>query len=186
MYVLRQTSLHSSHFVGQTLVIAHRKPFLTTIGSTCLEQQMQLLDICLMQRFSRRIYQVVQTTEVVHRLDDIIHIDCLVRPANRIGLKDVTGLVMRKSATLDVIGIIGKIDLGLMINASFELHLLLLAQHGQQRHDLTFPPAAFGQLCILRDVPCFAGQECSGYLPPGTVVTDGAFCNAQSLGKFLY
>ena len=92
---------------------------------------MQFLDHRLGQPLFSAIDNEINTTEVVRRLDNVVYTDAFALDADSVGLKDIACLVVRQSAALDMVGVIGQINLSLVLNAAFELHSLLLAQCGQ-------------------------------------------------------
>ena len=70
----------------------------------------------------------INTAEMVHRLYDIIHVHRLISShTNGIRLEDVTCLVVRQAATLDMVRVIGQVYLRFVIDTAFHLHLFLLA-----------------------------------------------------------
>lgn len=73
----------------------------------------------------------INTAEVVRRLDNVVHVQRLVLRAHGIGLEDIAGLVVGQSAALHVVGVIGQLDLGLMIDAPGVLCRLFLPQYIQ-------------------------------------------------------
>ena len=89
---------------------------------------MQLLDKRLGQPLFGTVDNEVDTAEVVRRLDNVVYTDAFALDADGVRLEDIARLVVRQSAAFDVVGVIGQIDLRLVVNAAFELHSLLLAQ----------------------------------------------------------
>ena len=63
---------------------------------------------------------IVKASEVIHRLNDIIHINNPVANADGVRLKDIARLVMSQTAAFDMIGVIGQVNLRTMIDASFQ------------------------------------------------------------------
>ena len=63
---------------------------------------------------------IVKASEVIHRLNDIIHINNPVANADGVRLKDKARLVMSQAAAFDMIGVIGQVNLRTMIDASFQ------------------------------------------------------------------
>lgn len=92
---------------------------------------MQFLDQRLGQPLFGAVDNEVDATEVVRRFDNVVYTDAFVLDANSVGLEDIACLVVRQSAALDMVGVLGQIDLSLVVNAAFELHGLLLAQCGK-------------------------------------------------------
>ena len=61
---------------------------------------------------------IINATEVVDGLHNIVDARIFRGDAQGVGLENVACLVMGQSATLDVIGVIGQIDLGTMVDAA--------------------------------------------------------------------
>lgn len=97
----------------------------------------------------------VDAPEVVGGLDNVVHVHCLVGDADGIGLKDVTRLVVGQPAALDMVGVVGKVNLDTVINAALDFAGLLLLERCQQWGCFRFPFSS-GQLGIGRHIPCFA------------------------------
>ena len=57
---------------------------------------------------------IVKASEVIHRLNDIIHINNPVANADGVRLKDMARLVMSQAAAFDMIGVIGQVNLRTM------------------------------------------------------------------------
>ena len=132
MYLFRSGGLIASDLIWQTLVLTHSKPVLATVGSSSLENLVKFLEQTLCQSFLCTIDDKVYATEVVYGLHDIIHTDTLSFNTYGVGLEDVTGLVMSKTTSFYMIGVIGKVNLRTMIDSTFYLHLLLLTKNLQQ------------------------------------------------------
>ena len=69
----------------------------------------------------------INALEVIGRFDHIIHIDNAIFHANGIGFIDIPRLVMGQAAALNVVGVIGKVDLDFVIDAAFDMpgHFIL-------------------------------------------------------------
>ena len=93
---------------------------------------MQLLN----QRFGQLcpclLNDQVDTAEVVGRLNDIVHPDRFVSNADGVRLENVPRLVVSQAATLDVVGVIGEINLDTMINTTFNLPRLLFLECSEE------------------------------------------------------
>ncbi len=63
---------------------------------------------------------IVEASEVIHRFNDIVHINNPVANADGVRLKDKARLVMSQAAAFDMIGVIGQVNLRTMIDASFQ------------------------------------------------------------------
>ena len=79
---------------------------------------MKLFDETFRHLFFRMVNNVVDTSEVVDSLYNIIYIHCLVSNTDSICLEDLACLIMCQTTTLDVIGVIGQINLCTMVNAA--------------------------------------------------------------------
>ena len=131
MNVGRCRCFHTTHFIGQSLIVTHGKPSFTGIGRTGLEYKVQLLNKRFCQLCTGQLNNQVDAAEVVGRFNNIIHLDSLVRDTDSVGFKDIPSLVMGQAATLNMIGIIGEVNLDTMVNAAFDLTVLLLLERGK-------------------------------------------------------
>lgn len=91
---------------------------------------------------------------------DIIYVNRLVGDANGVCLKNILCLIVRKSASLDMIGIICHVNLNAVIYAAFYLAVLLFSQSLQQ---CTFflLEFSFWQFGISWNIPSFSIEESS-------------------------
>ena len=178
VYLFGRCSLHAAHLVGQTLVVAHGEPLLTAVRRTGLELCVQFLDEGFGERLPGPVDNRVDAAEVVRGFENVVHTQRLTLDAHRVGLEDAAGLVVCQTAALDVVRVVGEVDLRAVINAALETHLLLLAQHPQQRHDMPASRLATGQCGICRDIPGLARQEGSLDLSRGAVVAGRALRDA--------
>ena len=87
---------------------------------------MELLGHRLRYRFLSMVDDVIDAAEVVHRLNDIVHVDRLVCHADSVRLEDVARLFMRQTASLHVVGVIGHVNLCAMVDTTFQPRILLL------------------------------------------------------------
>ena len=148
----------SPDLIGKFLILPDAEPRAATVGGARLENAVQLLDECFGQASGSSLvdYQV-NAAEVVRSLDHIINVDRLIRNAQRIGLENMTSLLLREPAALDMVGVVGQLDLNTVVDAAPELHVLLLFQDVEQRivavGFLLAAPRAHG---ILRDIPRLA------------------------------
>ena len=69
----------------------------------------------------------INALEVIGCFDHIIYIDNTVLHANGVGFVDIPCLVVGQTAALNVIGVIGKVDLDFVIDATFHVpgHFIL-------------------------------------------------------------
>ena len=126
---------------------------------------------------------VVDAAEVVHRLNNIIHIHRLVSNADSVRLEDIACLVVCQTAAFDVIGVIGQVNLRAMIDATLQSRVFLLSQSSQQGRHLLLGGSTLGQNSIRRDVPRLSCEENSINLSARTIIAGRAFRNAELLGK---
>ena len=181
MDFFRRGRFPSSDLVGQPLVITHGEPILTAVRSARFQDAVQLLDKRFRNLLLRLVDNQVDTTKVVCRLDYIVHVDALVRNADGIRFEYVTGLVMRQPAALYMVGVIGQVDLGAVVDASRQFCLFLFPQRVQQRRRFKFRTS--GQKRICGNIPRLADQKCTLYLTRGTVITDCALRNTVFCGE---
>ena len=117
-----------AYLIGQAFVFSDGEPLLAAVGCPRFEDGVQLFD----KRFGNPLFGTidneVDATEMICRLYDIVYTHTLAFDTDGIRFEDVTRLVMRQAAALDVIGVVGQVDLCAMIDAAFELHLLLFTQ----------------------------------------------------------
>ena len=125
----------------------------------------------------------VDTTEMVHRFKDVIHVDGIGGDANGVGFIDIACLVVGQLATLDVVGVIGQINLNAMVDAALQFGGLLLSQYLKQGRNLRLGGTTLGQSGIGRDVPGFPRQEGAFNLSAGTIIASRALRNTIFLCK---
>lgn len=181
--VLGRRGLHAADLVGQTLVVAHGEPLLAAVRRTGLELCVQFLDEGFGERFFGPVDDCVDAAEVVRCFEDIVHPQRLALDAHRVGLEDVAGLVVGQPAALDVVRVVGEVDLRAVIDAAFETHRFLLTQYLQQRHDTPGSRLAPGQCGIRRDVPGLARKKGTLDFSRGAVVAGRALRDAVFCGK---
>ena len=70
---------------------------------------------------------VVDAAEVVGSLYDVIYIDAVFRDADRVGLEDVPGLLVGEPVALDVVGIVGQINLSAVVNSAADFTLFFFS-----------------------------------------------------------
>ena len=109
----------SPDLIGKFLILPDAEPRAATVGGTRLENAVQLLDECFGQASGSSLvdYQV-NAAEVVRSLDHIINVDRLIRNAQRIGLENMTSLLLREPAALDMVGVVGQLDLNTVVDAA--------------------------------------------------------------------
>lgn len=183
VYLFGRRGLHAADLVGQTFVVAHGKPLLAAVRCTGLELRVQFLDEGFGERLPGPVDDRVDAAEVVRGFEDIIHTQRFALDAHRVGLEDMARLVVGQPAAFDVIRVVGKVDLRAVVDAAFEAHGLLLAQHLQQRHDVSRAGFATRQYGIRRDVPGLARKKGSLDLSRGAVVASRALRDAVLCGE---
>ena len=116
---------------------------------------------------------------MVGGLDHIVNLDRPIRYADGVRLKDIARLIVGKATALDVVGVIGQINLDFMINTAVQLGCFLGFQHLKKcLWCVSFFINAVGLRRGFGDVPCLAGQECTIDFSFGTVPAHTAFGNA--------
>ena len=183
VHLLGRRSLHAADLVGQTLVVAHGEPLLAAVRRAGLELCVQFLDEGFGERFFGPVDNRVDAAEVVRGFENVIHAQRLALDAHRVGLEDMARLVVGQPAALDVVRVVGEVDLRAVVDAAFETHRLLLAQHLQQRHDMPGSRLATGQCGICRNVPGLARKKCPLDLSRGAVVAGRALRDAVLCGE---
>lgn len=93
---------------------------------------MQFFDECLTQRLPCVGDHIVNAAEMVDGFDDIINIYDLFFKTDRIGLEDISCLIMRELAAFHMIGIIGQFDLDFVIDTAFSVAPHFIPQDFQQ------------------------------------------------------
>ena len=94
---------------------------------------------------------------------------------------------MGQSAALDVIGVIGQIDLDFMINTAVQLRRFLGLQYLKKcLWCIGFLVNAIGLLRGFGYVPCLSGQKRAIYAPLCAVIPDAAFGQVPQLCGLLY
>ena len=118
----------------------------------------------------------VNALEVIGRFDHIIHIDNTILHADGIGLVDIPCLVMGQAAALNMVGVIGQVDLDFVVDAALDPPGHLVLQNIQQGSGcFQLFVGAHRALGILWNVPCLAGKHCTRDLAGSAVVADSPF-----------
>ena len=108
--------------------------------------------------------------------DHIIHIDNTILHADGIGFINIPRLVMGQAAALDVVGVIGEVDLDFVVDAALDLPSHLVLQNIQQSSGcFRLFVGARRALCILRNIPSLAGEHRPRDLAGSAVVADSSF-----------
>ena len=171
----------STYLIGEPFVVSHGKPIFMTVGSIHLKDSVQLFNVCFCYLVHGMINDIVDATEMIDSLHDIIHRHTLGGYAQRIGFEDKTSLFLTQTTTLYVIGIIGQIYLRSMIDASIQFGFFFFTQTTQQGIQLSL--AFWGQLRIRRNIPCLSSQECSFNFSFSTIITSCPLTDAVFFGK---
>ena len=165
---------------------ADGKPLHAAARCSRFEHGVQFLDKRLGQPLLGTVDNEVDTAEMVRRLDNVVYTDAFALDADGIRLEGIARLFVRQSAAFDVVGVVGQVDLRLVVNAPFELHSLLLAQGNKQRRQFRAATFACRQSGIGGNVPCFSREERALDFPFGAIVTSRTLRNAVLLGECNY
>ena len=182
MDFFRRAGLITAHLVRNPLVVPDIEPRRPAVGRAGLEDAVKLLDEGFAQAVGRVVDDKVDAAKVVDGFHDVVHVDALVSYADGVGFEDVACLVVGQSTAFDMVGVVGEVNLGAVIDAATDLGLLLLTEPLQQRGFLLLP--LLGRLGITGDVPCLSGEECSRNLPGGTPVPDRPLGDSERLCEF--
>ena len=142
---------------------------------------MQLFDMRFGDFVGGVVDDIVDATEVVDGLHNVVDARVFCGDPNGVGLKNVSGLFLGQATALDMIGIVSQVDLYAMVDAAFHLAFLLLSQYCKQRGLFLF--ASFGQHGIRWDVPCFSRQESTLNLSGGAVIARRTLADVVLFGK---
>ena len=186
--VPRERGNFAADLVRLLLVVPDREPCFPAVGGAGFQNPVKLLDERFGQLFTAVLNDEVNAAEVVGRFDDVVHVDGFVfQNADRVGFKDVAGLVGGQAAALDVVGIVRQLHLYLVVDTAFAaaLHFVRenLSEGGGRflcRH------GAHGLGRIPRDIPRLSGQERAIYAPLCAVIPDAAFGQVPQFRGLLY
>ena len=92
---------------------------------------MQPLDMFLGQRFFRMVDHIVDGTEMIDGLDDVINRNSF-SDINSIRFKNQSGLILTELAALNVVGIVGHAHLQFMVQTARHTDAFLIPQCLQQ------------------------------------------------------
>lgn len=127
---------------------------------------MQLLDEGLAEYVGGAVYDHINTLKMIGGFHNVIDLYRTVRHADRVRFKDKARLVVGQSAALDVIGVIGQIDLNSMIDSAMKLCCLFCPQYVQQRFRHVYMLIeAVGLFGGCGNVPGFSRQKAPVILP---------------------
>ena len=131
----------ASDFVGQAFVIAHVEPVLSAVGCSGLEHSVKFFDQGLRQFIFGMVDDIVDAAEVVGRLHDVVHIDAVLGDADCVGLEDIPGLFVGEPAALDVVGVVGQVNLGAVVNAAADFPLFFFSESFEKGRGFLFASA---------------------------------------------
>lgn len=130
MHLFRLYRFFTTHLVRKPLVVANSKPRLAADRSVCLEYCVQMLYVWFCYLVRCMLNDIVDTTEMIDGLHDVIHRRALCRDAKRVGLEDKTRLFLCQTATLYVIRIISQVNLSAVIYAPLSTRHSFLHANG--------------------------------------------------------
>ncbi len=113
---------------------------------------------------------------MVRSLDYIININHIVADANRVSFKYLACLFLGQATTLNVVGVVGHINLRAVINSALQPHLLLLTQDVEQR-SFDAPLSLCWRLRIAWNIPTLANKICPLNAPRSAIVAHRALGN---------
>ncbi|CRH70716.1 Uncharacterised protein [Chlamydia trachomatis] len=153
----RSGSSHTANFVEQFFVITNSKPIKTRIGSSTFQNTVQLLDKSLTRHTMCAVNHHINTLKMVDRFHHIVNVNCTIRYADGVRFKNVTRLVVSKTAALNVVGVIGQFNLNFMVYTTGQFCCFLSFQHVKERFwGIRFLVDALGLARDFRDVPHFS------------------------------
>ena len=181
--VLRRGGISAADLVWKALVVAHSKPIFAAVRRTVFQHSMELLDQAFGDGVIGCIDNQIDAAEVIRRLHHIVHPDRGVH-ADGVRLEDQPGLVVRQAAALDVVGVVGQVDLDLVVDPAVELRCLLLPQNREQIP----PPSVASRLAdrffgVLRHVPGLPREQSPGDSPLRTVIPHAALRKPPALRR---
>ena len=89
VHLFRLYRFFTTHLVRKPLVVANSKPRLAADRSVCLEYCVQMLYVWFCYLVRCMLNDIVDTTEMIDGLHDVIHRRALCRDAKRVGLKEI-------------------------------------------------------------------------------------------------
>ena len=182
---LGRCGLRAAYFVGQALVFPHGKPWFGGERGARFQRPVQFFQQAFAERLHGPVDYLVDTPEVVGGLDDVVHSDRLVGNADGVCLEDKAGLVFRQTAPLDVVGVVGEVDLCAMIYAARHPVCLFLPQGSEQRRYFVAGIDSVRQRGVGRYAPCLSDEACPGHLARAAVIPHGSLGQSMGLGIFF-
>lgn len=185
MHLLGRTGLPAADFIGEAFVIADIEPFFLTIGGPGLEHPMEFFDQGLCQFVLGVVDDEVDATEVVGGLHDVVHVECLpVGDSDGVGFEDEPGLLVGEATAFDMVGVVGQIDLGAVVDAAAHLAFFLFAETLQEGRAFPFMDVVPGGYGVNRDAPGLAGEEGTVNLAGGAPVARRPHGDFMPFGEF--
>ena len=117
-YVFGGTRLHFPDHVVEPLVFANCEPVLAAVARPALQDFMKPLYVCFRQSGRGGRDYPVDRAEVVCRLDNIVDGHVRADFPNRLRLEYPPCLLVREAASLDVVRVVGDVDLKAMVQSS--------------------------------------------------------------------
>ena len=171
----------AADLVGKTFIVTHGKPILAAVRGAVFQHCVELLDQAFGDGVIGCVDDQVDAAEVVGGLHHVVHPHRLLGP-DGVGLKNQPGLVVGQAAALHVVGVVGQVNLDLVINAAVELCRLLFPQNRQQ-----IPPPGVasrlpgGLFGVLRHVPGLPCEQGTRNPPLGAVIPHAALGKTPTL-----
>lgn len=181
MDFFRRTGGVASDLVGEFFVVANIEPWLPAVGCPGLQDPVEFFDETLRKSVLRPVNDQVYAAEMVRSLDNVVNIDAAIRDTYGVGFENVPGLLMGEPAALYMVGAVGEINLGTVVDASADFPFLFFPEPFKKRTNLSL--ALPWQGGISRDVPCLPGEESAFDFPGNAPVSDGPPGNTVLLGK---
>ena len=136
-----------------------------TLANTNLDEPLGKKAFCV-------VNDKIDTSEVVSGFNDVVHVDTAVGYADGAGLVDIPRLVVSETAALNVVGVVGEVNLNTVIYAAglsggffgFEY-----VKQSLRRCVASFLPDWSG--CVGRNRPCLSGEKSARNAPLGAIIT---------------
>ena len=136
---------------------------------------MQFLEHVSRKRPLSIVYHEVYRAEVIDCFHYIVYVDGVILASYRSSLEDLSRLIEGKSATLDMIRVVGELHLDLVVNATLGSRSRLFSEPFEKRGGMGSPSICpQGLWGIRRDAPCFASEKRPRNATKGTVIANTA------------